>query len=649
MKRMLSAIVVFGACAAMSWAGAGDVQTKTDHPWYGGELSCSTFGRLFQTQADVFARETGKSVQTDEDKALASWYWRSTHFVHGIEGKADLWDQGFGKGGDAVNREYWTGLFSFGMALCGHTHGQWNAEMTMLLGPTHSRTCGVVGHNAFEVWLTGGAYGSGRWALLDQDEATVIFTPDGSRLVSIGEIVGDFKNLTTNFPPERQHGWPVRGFDHNGFGVYTKWGTAEYAAGYAAAPPMVYLRAGETLRRYLKPGLDDGKTFAFWGFNYMTGGIPGPACNEAWVDQPERFYAGKRGEGKSDYAVPHAGQFRYGNAVYTYKPDFAGGTYKEGAVEDAPDHVTFEFYSPYVIACTPSDMKADKGESVDAVYRAGGKNGLVITGKMTCPVSVSTDQGKTWSKVENAADGMDLTDRVKGHYQYWIRFDAPAKELAAAGLSIRTVCQANAAIIPHVKAGKNQVTYLAGGTGVVSAGPNKDQAQAHVVDGALGTSKVTLELASPRQEKAVHIYAASWQDSGCPPKDCLYQVEYSTDGGKTWSPVARDWKVERRQPDPADWWSQSLTFADAALDNVTGPVRVRFTNDGKVPYLKAEAHLVYQVSNNSPVKVTYAWTEEGQPKQAENVYPASAAHEDASWSFTAGENPQTVWVEYAAQ
>jgi hypothetical protein len=260
-------------------------------------------------------------------------------------------------------------------------------------------------------------------------------------------------------------------------------------------------------------------------------------------------------------------------------------------------------------------------------------------------VSISTDQGKTWAK----ADGTDLTDLVKGRYQYWIRFGAPAKDLAGTDLTIRTVCQLNPTIIPHVKAGKNQVTYLAGGTGVVSAGPNKDQAQAHMVDGAFGTNKVTLELASPRQEKAVRIYAASWQNSACPPKECLYQIEYSADGGKTWLPITKDWKVERRLPDPEDWWSQSLTFADVALADVTGPVRVRFTNDGNIPYLKTEAHLVYQVPNSSPVKVTYAWTEEGQPKQAENVYPASAAHEDASWSFTAGENPRTAWVEYAAQ
>ena len=58
-------------------ADVGDPQAKTDHPWYPGELSCSTFERLFATQADVYKRVTGRDVKTDEDKALASWFWRN--------------------------------------------------------------------------------------------------------------------------------------------------------------------------------------------------------------------------------------------------------------------------------------------------------------------------------------------------------------------------------------------------------------------------------------------------------------------------------------------------------------------------------------------------------------------------------------------
>ena len=52
--------------------------------------------------------------------------------------------------------------------------------------------------------------------------------------------------------------------------LFIQYTTAEYLTGYAGMPPMVHLRRGETLRRYLQPGLNDGKTFVFWGRNHKT-------------------------------------------------------------------------------------------------------------------------------------------------------------------------------------------------------------------------------------------------------------------------------------------------------------------------------------------------------------------------------------------
>jgi len=150
-------------------ADNGDPQTKTDHPWYPGELSCSTFERLFATQAELYKRVTGQEVKSDEQKALAAWFWRNTHYWHGTEGAEDLWGKGWTKGGDSRTREYWTGLFAHGYGLCGTTHSQWTAEMEQLLGHGRGRGMGVEGHISFEAWLTGGPYGEGKWVLLDHD------------------------------------------------------------------------------------------------------------------------------------------------------------------------------------------------------------------------------------------------------------------------------------------------------------------------------------------------------------------------------------------------------------------------------------------------------------------------------------------------
>src|SRR5215213_12036612 len=178
MRPLLAALLVMFLASPAS-AGVGDPQVRTDHPWYPGELACSTFDRLFATQAELYKRVTGRSCTTDEDKALAAWLWRNTHYWHGEEGAEDLWGKGFGKGADTRSREYWTGLFAHGYGLCGTTHSQWTAEMQALFGPGRGRGVGVEGHNSFEVFLTGGAYGEGKWALLDHDVSTLIFDESG--------------------------------------------------------------------------------------------------------------------------------------------------------------------------------------------------------------------------------------------------------------------------------------------------------------------------------------------------------------------------------------------------------------------------------------------------------------------------------------
>ena len=646
-------------------ASVGDPQVKTDHPWYPGELSCSTWERLFRTQAEVYRRVTGRSVITDEDKALASWYWRNLHFAHGEEGAPDTFDKGFSEGDREWNREYWTGLFAHGFGLCGTTHAQYAAEMNQLLGHCKARCVGVEGHNSFEAFVADleptdeekkaiakdpskkkpVIYGKGRWALLDHDLSTVIFAPDGKRLLSIAEIVPDVATLKDPaYKTQRQRGWRVAGLHDDDAGVYGAFRTVEYFPGYAGPPPAVHLRRGESVRRYLEPGLEDGKTFVFWGRNYNTGGVPGPERSRAWVNQPEKMYGSKEGAGH------HDGQVRYANAVYTYAPNFADGSYKEGVIDEGPDHVTFEFYTPYVIGSTPANDKPW------GVYENGGRNGLVVTGKFDAGVSVSTDQGKTWQTAgPPASAGIDLTDSVKGHQQYWLRFGAGAAALKDANLSWRTVCQTNVATIPRLHDGANLIHYFTGGRAVVSAGPNRDQAEAHVVAGAMDSPTVTLELKAPRGERAVRLYAASWQASGSPPSpDVKYAIHFSTDGGKTWKDVVKDWNIVRRPPEPNDFWSQSFCWGDADVGRTTKPVRVRFTNTGGKPYRKVEAHLVYEVQRPTPATVTFAWTEgggggRGAVKTESREYPGLPAIEDMTWQLRAGRDVKTRWVEYKAR
>src|SRR5687768_2225722 len=109
-KAFLSCLLLTAMACNSGFAANGDPQVGTDHPWYSGELTCSTWERLFANQAEIFKRAKGKEPKTDEEKALASWMWRNYHYWHGEEGVEDLWSEGWNKGGAVETRDYWKGL-----------------------------------------------------------------------------------------------------------------------------------------------------------------------------------------------------------------------------------------------------------------------------------------------------------------------------------------------------------------------------------------------------------------------------------------------------------------------------------------------------------------------------------------------------------
>lgn len=635
MKRLsISAIVMLlAAFGSPARADVGDPQIKTDHPWYPGELACSTFERLFATQAELYKRVTGRDCTTDEDKALAAWLWRNTHYAHGEEGVEDLWGQGFVKGPDTRMREYWTGLFAHGFGLCGTTHSQWVAEMEQRLGHGRGRAVGAAGHSAFEVFLKGGPYGTGQWVLLDHDLSTVVFDPSRRRLLGMKEIAANWKTLTDRgYKPERQCGWLLCGLHPADNGSYAEFTAAEYLAGYSGPPPMVHLRRSETLRRYLEPGLDDGKAFVFWGRNYNTGGIPGPERSHTWVNQPDAMFGSKNGAGYKP------GQARFANAVFTYTPDFTAADYKEGVVSEDESQVTFEFQSPYIIGATPPNAKPW------GIYDAGGKNGLIVKGTSDCAVSISVDRGRTWHKGGKLSDHPDLTDVAKGHRQYWLKLHAGAKQLVGSKLTLRTVCQANGAIMPRLKDGGSTVSFAVGGQALVSAGPNRNQAEGSIVAGKFESPAAALELRTPRGEPAAAVYATAHMRSSNPPDPRVkYQIELSTDGGKSWRPMVKDWTVNRQGSEPRDFWSQSFCWGSAKLESneTVSSVRVRFRNDGGKAIARAELHLAYRTPSTDATEVAFAWTDDSGARQARHTF----AKPGDAWTVPTGKSVRTRWVE----
>jgi hypothetical protein len=223
---------------------------------------------------------------------------------------------------------------------------------------------------------------------------------------------------------------------------------------------------------------------------------------------------------------------------------------------------------------------------------------------------------------------------------------AAAKDLANADVTITTVCQANAAVLPRLKDGGTAVQFEASGRGVVSVGPNLPQAQAKVVEGKFGSPSVTLKVETPRGEPAVEIYAAAHMQSGNPPSgDVKYAIDVSLDGGQSWRPVVENWRITRRGDEPGDFWSQSFCWGSAPIDqeNVKS-VLVRFSNGGGKNVARAEAHLVYRASGRDATRVTFAWDDDGGQHRQSHLFPASE-HESA-WNLATGNDVQTRWVEF---
>ncbi len=619
-------------------AEVGDPTLRTDHKVYAGEGA-------FQTVEDCVAFATA-DAHGPQEKAIALYLWLLQHQYH--EASPQQWLVSNHVPDTLTPREELTpydanvARFSFGYGLCGTVHA-WNEPYWHVLG-FDARRRAFPGHTNSEV-----KYG-GSWHAFDTDMAGLVFCEDGT--VAGYEEIANSPDLVKHARPPLPcypFAWPSD-FEtmKQGWNQIAKQGESKfyrmYATGYAAEPGIVQLRSGERFtRRFDRDAYGGISKRRFWHAEKSAKG--GPSRNWTFVNTEKVEHATKLDRNKA------MGNASYCNAEFDYVPDLsqrsclegmsamsenlvASGTPRLKSKDGRPAYATFFHRSPYVIAGDPVDDKNSMtGEATDGFVVTGSARGML-------GVEVSADGGQTWVFTDSVSGNfrLDLTEIVKGRFRWDVRFSMK-EENGLDAVRFMTTCQMNEAMYPRLTPSGSTVSYRCRSRGVVAIKPQlvNDSSLATVELGEMRSSNlefvghsqssgkayqtsnnkpahVVFKVASP--QKLLQVNAAVKLALRVPmPEGSDFRLEVSTDQGQTWMEMA-----EADIPLDNDYSNAWLSgSADVSGDNVNSAlVRAHLYLGGySTGIFDFEAYGIHETSPPGPVKIIYAWTEDGHEKTFE--------------------------------
>jgi hypothetical protein len=583
---------------------------------------------------DAWKRSFLKEGMTDQEKALAAW--RTTvMFQHQDAPPAEFLHN------ETVVQDPIKMFNVYGYSFCSVASGD-IAALARAAG-LKARGWAINGHSVPEV------YWDAAWHMLDASLVNYFPKKDGT-IASVEEIMaavqewyernpafkGDAAKLEAfqrveswtgwkqgppllarcpfydagGFWPARTHGWSATMQEYDGtYGKGKKPFLYEY--GYSQGYQVnIQLRPGERLTRsWSNKGLH---------VNGNGGGAPGCVAGKIGVDS--LAYAQKFGD-----LAPG----RLGNGTLEYDVPLADGAYRTGALladnlAERSAHVKDPSRPGTLVLRMPSSYVYLTGTlTLTAAVGAGGSIG----------VSFSDNNGLDWQEIARlstaGAQRIDLTPRVLRRYDYRLKLELQGQGTGLEALRLVHDIQHSQRALPALDRGENTLTFSAGppeGTVTVEGAvnlankgkqlvytdfhPQLDGIEPNLFIGPSGKGAITFPIATPgdmvRLRFGAHYRARDARDG------LDYQVSF--DQGKTWRTVDR-----AAGPTPGD--CKYSTFADVPSGTRAALVRYNGTNRNATGLLNFRIDADYREPHGGfrPVKVTYTWDEDGQPKRHVHV------------------------------
>ncbi|OGS21832.1 MAG: hypothetical protein A2252_00025 [Elusimicrobia bacterium RIFOXYA2_FULL_39_19] len=598
---------------------------------------------------EILAKLIDNSM-TDEQKVIKIWKYVMTHIYHS-PGPLELLNRSYDDQAiDAIKF-----LHTYGTTIC----GQNSNLMTALWEKAGFTTRGqnMPAHVIPEVYYNGG------WHMLDGDGCGYFRSSTGT-ITSLSYMVNlslaDRLTLYNNPVPDPH-------YTMYGYGWSWFWESYVGRDGWPQHLPLychsmdITLRPGETFTRYFDKQWSPN--FQFWG-----NGNSLPVNVKVYNSAGESAYVKSPGPFPLTNTSSSRGFGMYANGEYVYTPDLSHFSCFEGVLAStdvvsqgsspklagtsASSEVIFYMRTPYVICAYPVD-----GETADDLYYiddghpglAGATRGAIISGSAvgTVSMSISYDMGRTWNSIGSLSGSFsnDITDYVKGRYQYWVKFNFTSGS-GLDSLTLNTRVMLNSMMLYSLcglEQGVNNIKYNTDNLSVKEIVPDIWTSQAIYNAGKYSDSNMTwengdvrhLSPTDPTSGPSEVVYKVDCSgairklDLGCrfmvqTYKSPLHEMFYSTDNGSTWVLISSN-------VSSVEFYSSKGCYnGSAALSGAQKQCLVKFKitpnptcywNNGFTNFFISA---YYENPTTSDMIITHGWNESGTPyTHSETIHPGT--------------------------